>query len=145
MLQPPRRQSNHVPVDDGKTGAADLRIDLGPSLGLTPRGFLEDIASHICPHKRAAHSSGLLPRHFHLSNRCVWRVKSPVLRSGRLILSKGLRCGGMVGAQMAGCVGGFGNPRERAMASSPQPEEELNLDAVRQARIARFHDGAGVG
>ena len=111
MLQPPRRQSTHVPVDDGQTGAADLRI--GPSLGLTPRGFLEDTASRICPHKRAAHSSGLLPRHFHLSNRCVWRVKSPVLRSGRLILSKGLRCGGMVGAQMAGRVGGFGYPECR--------------------------------
>ena len=111
MLRPPRRPSARVPVDDGQTGAADLRI--GPSLGLTPRGFLEDTASRICPHKRAAHSSGLLPRHFHLSNRCVWRVKSPVLRSGPLILSKRLRCGGMVGAQMAGRVGGFGTLERR--------------------------------
>ena len=35
--------------------------------------------------------------------------------------------------------------RERAAASSQPPEEELNLDAVRRARIARFHHGAGVG
>ena len=35
--------------------------------------------------------------------------------------------------------------RERAAASSPPPEEEPNLDAVRRARIARFHHGAGVG
>ena len=35
--------------------------------------------------------------------------------------------------------------RERAAASSPQPEEETDLDAVRRARIARFQEGAGVG
>ena len=35
--------------------------------------------------------------------------------------------------------------RERAAASSPPPEEELHLDAVRRARIARFHHDAGVG
>ena len=64
MLQPPRRQSTHVPVDDGQTGAADLRI--GPSLGLTPRGFLEDTASRVRSRQRAAHSLGLLPRHLYL-------------------------------------------------------------------------------
>ena len=35
--------------------------------------------------------------------------------------------------------------RERAAASSPPPAEEPNLEAVRRARIARFHHGAGVG
>ena len=35
--------------------------------------------------------------------------------------------------------------RERSTAASSQPREELDLDAVRQARIARFRDGAGVG
>ena len=34
--------------------------------------------------------------------------------------------------------------RERATAST-HPEEELSLDTVRRARIARFHHGAGVG
>ena len=35
--------------------------------------------------------------------------------------------------------------RERAAASPPPPAEEPNLEAVRRARIARFHHGAGVG
>ena len=106
MLRPPRRPSARVPVDDGQTGAADLRI--GPSLGLLLRGFLKDTASRVCSRERAAHSLGLLPRHLHLSYRCLWRVETPLLRSPRLILSKRLRCGCMAGAQMADLMCGFG-------------------------------------
>ena len=103
--RPPRRPSARVPVDDGQTGAADLRI--GPSLGLMLRGFLEDTVSRTYSRERAAKSPGLLPRYFHLSCRCLWRVETPMLRSPRLILSKRRRCGSMAGAQMGDLVGGF--------------------------------------
>ena len=56
------------------------------------------------------HCSWLLPRHLERAYRCFLALKSPLLHSGRLIISERKRCGYMSGAQMADLVGTFGNP-----------------------------------
>ena len=76
---------------------------------LVVKSTAENIPFHFHSLHSVPHCSWLLPRHLQRACRCFFALKSPLLHSGRLIISKRKRCGYMSGAQMADLTGGFGD------------------------------------